>query len=457
MDTNQKIIEFNELHRMEGTGYALCHGVFDVLHAGHLAYFKSAKRYGSLVVSVTADRYVNKGPGRPYFTAQIRAQMLAALDVIDYVIISNYPTAVPIIKELRPSYYVKGPDYKDRSKDVTGEIHNEEAAVQAYGGELVFTEDETFSSSNILNRFFMGYSDDQLKVITQVKELGGEGLILEALDRLKCLNVSVIGEPIIDTYRFCTPEGISSKSPSISARYEYEESYQGGSWAIAAHLRDFVKSVDLRATEFYEDGYIEKIRYISGTQRVFEVTKIPKPRSLDIEIKDTDLLIVADFGHGLIDQIPQNDAFIALNVQTNSSNYGFNLLHKHTNFDYLSIDTREARLACHDREADPQTLAKEIAEEYPEARIALTLGSNGSCLIDGDHYCAPAFTDTVIDATGAGDAFFALSSCLVKTGCHPIVTLFLSNVFAGLKTKIIGNKHAVSRASLLKAVSSILK
>src|SRR5262249_21723274 len=95
-----------------------------------------------------------------------------------------------------------------------------------------------------------------------------------------------------------------------------------------------------------------------------------------------------------------------------------------------------------------------------EASIAMTLGSNGSVFFggrDGGEYFSPAFADNVVDATGAGDAFFCLTSCLLKAGAEPELIPFIGNVFAGLKTKIIGNKSAVSRAALAKAVTSILK
>ncbi len=94
------------------------------------------------------------------------------------------------------------------------------------------------------------------------------------------------------------------------------------------------------------------------------------------------------------------------------------------------------------------------------ASVAMTLGPNGSYYFPagtkGEHF-SPAFTDTVVDATGAGDAFFCLTSALLKADCPPDLVPFIGNVFAGLKTKIIGNKNAVSKSQLVKAISSILK
>lgn len=482
-----------------------CHGVFDVLHAGHLSYFRSAKKFGDiLVVTVTDDPFVNKGPGRPFFNSKVRSGMVAALELIDYVAINNAPTAVPAIQALRPDFYVKGPDYKDKARDASGAIYEEEKAVVAGGGELVFTDDETHSSSELVNKYFQPWNEEQQKMIATVKKAGGLPVIEEVLDRMSKQSVVVIGEPIVDTYIFCQPENISSKSPSISARFSYEENYAGGALAIANHLADFAQSTKILFTHGGEPYFhklltermdervqIEsqeirslptprKTRYITiqGAQRLFEITDLRSDQwthhspiefnrmILKANHKD-DTTIVADFGHGLFENTVLNASsdlvgFKALNVQTNSSNFGFNPFTKHRRFDYLSIDTREVRVAYHDRLSSVPALTGRLRKDLRRlgANASMTLGSLGasyfSCLTDRE-YIAPAFADSVVDATGAGDAYFAITSMLVKADCPQELIPFVGNVFAGLKTKIMGNKSAVSRAQLIKAVTAILK
>lgn len=505
----QKIISFEELKtlrdRFPDKKIVQCHGVYDVLHAGHLAYFSSAKQFGDLlVVTITADPFVNKGPGRPYFTGRVRASMVAALEDVDFVAISDFPTAVPSIEQLKPHFYVKGPDYRDKTKDVTGGIYQEETAVERHGGELKFTEDETHSSSSLLNRFFINWTEDQMKIITKVRELGGESRIDAVLDRVAEQKILIVGEPIVDTYRFCIPENISSKSPSISARFLYEENYAGGTLAIANHLADFGKEVHLLITHGDELYFREllkekmdervilhqvplkniptprKTRYIAvdKSQRIFEITDLRSDqwsansanafaqKMLDLSSK-MDLTIVGDFGHGLfengvLEATGQIKSFVALNVQTNSSNYGFNIYNKHKKFNYLSLDTREARIAFHDRYSPPIDIGRRARQDLKriEASVAMTLGSNGSYFFSGKgdgEYFSPAFADNVVDATGAGDAFFCISAALLKAEAPPELIPFIGNVFAGLKTKIIGNKNSVSRAQLVKAIGAILK
>jgi bifunctional ADP-heptose synthase (sugar kinase/adenylyltransferase) len=223
-----------------------------------------------------------------------------------------------------------------------------------------------------------------------------------------------------------------------------------------------------------------KTRYIAvdKSQRIFEITDLRSDQwsghserefsKLLIEnSKGMDSVVMADFGHGLfegevLNSIQDIKPFLGLNVQTNSSNYGFNIFRKHKRFDYLSLDTREVRMAYHDRYSPPVDLGRQAAIDLnPSGKsVSMTLGSNGSYYFSAKsrkEYFSPAFADNVVDATGAGDAFFCLTSVLLKAECPGELIPFLGNVFAGLKTKIIGNKHAVTKPQLMKAVGSILK
>src|SRR5688572_9861857 len=87
---NNKILRFDKLEtqlsdlRKRKKRVVLCHGVFDLMHPGHILYFQAAKREGDvLVVTLTPDQYVNKGPGRPVYNNQLRAESIAALQCVD--------------------------------------------------------------------------------------------------------------------------------------------------------------------------------------------------------------------------------------------------------------------------------------------------------------------------------------------------------------------------------------
>lgn len=141
--------------REQGLPIVHCHGAFDLLHPGHIKHLQAAKAMGDvLVVTLTADRFIRKGAGRPAFHERLRAESIAALRVVDYVAIAPWPTGVEAIEQVRPHVYVKGQDYADRSKDVSGVIAAEEAAVQRCGGKLAFTHEVQFSSTKLLNEYF---------------------------------------------------------------------------------------------------------------------------------------------------------------------------------------------------------------------------------------------------------------------------------------------------------------
>ena len=104
----------------------MCHGVFDVLHIGHIKHFEQAKKIVDiLVVSVTSDEFVKKGPNRPAFNQNLRMKAISSLEAIDFVVISNEKTAINNLKKIKPNFYIKGKEYKDASLDLTGEIKNE--------------------------------------------------------------------------------------------------------------------------------------------------------------------------------------------------------------------------------------------------------------------------------------------------------------------------------------------
>ena len=131
-----------ERERSAGKSIVHCHGVIDLLHVGHIRHLEAARKLGDvLVVTVTPDRWVNKGPHRPAFTEQLRAEALASLECVDYVALNEWPTAVETIRLLRPDFYVKGKAREAGPRDHTDAIVQEEEAVRAVGGRIHFTDE----------------------------------------------------------------------------------------------------------------------------------------------------------------------------------------------------------------------------------------------------------------------------------------------------------------------------
>ena len=155
-----KILDFEDLSKKieslksDGKKIVHCHGCFDLMHPGHIKHFQAAKKMGDiLVVTITPDKYVDKGTGRPVFNETLRAESIAALECVDYVSINKWPTAKDTLRLLKPDIYVKGQEF-EKLEDKTGKIQQEYAVVKEIGAEIKFTHEIVFSSTQLLNKFF---------------------------------------------------------------------------------------------------------------------------------------------------------------------------------------------------------------------------------------------------------------------------------------------------------------
>jgi rfaE bifunctional protein nucleotidyltransferase chain/domain len=133
-----------------------CHGCFDMMHPGHIKYFQASKEMGDiLVVTITPDQFVDKGPGRPVFDQGLRAESIAALESVDYVAVNCWPTAEETLRLLLPNYYVKGQEF-EKLQDKTGKIQKEVEVVKEIKAEMKFTHEIVFSSSKLIKEHFSG-------------------------------------------------------------------------------------------------------------------------------------------------------------------------------------------------------------------------------------------------------------------------------------------------------------
>lgn len=139
--------------KSQGKKIVHCHGCFDLMHPGHIKYFQAAKKMGDvLVVTVTPDIYVDKGPGRPIFNETLRAESIAALECVDYVAINQRPTACETLSLLRPDIYVKGQEFENL-EDKSGKIQKENEVIREIGAEIRFTHEIVFSSTQLIDKY----------------------------------------------------------------------------------------------------------------------------------------------------------------------------------------------------------------------------------------------------------------------------------------------------------------
>lgn len=136
-------------NRARGLTHAFANGCFDLLHVGHVRYLEAARREADrLIVAINDDSSVRglKGPGRPILSAAERAELVAALRAVDYVVIFDEPTVTPLLTLLKPEVHCKGTDY-------TVDTVPERDTVRAYGGRIAIVGDpKDHSTRDLLGR-----------------------------------------------------------------------------------------------------------------------------------------------------------------------------------------------------------------------------------------------------------------------------------------------------------------
>jgi rfaE bifunctional protein nucleotidyltransferase chain/domain len=151
----EDIVKIISRLKAEGKKIVHCHGCFDLMHPGHIKYFQAARKMGDiLVVTVTPDVYINKGPGRPVFNETLRSESIAALECVNYVSLNKWPTAEETLRLLKPDIYVKGQEFENLD-DKTGKIQKEYEVIKEIGAELRFTHEIVFSSTKLLSEYFI--------------------------------------------------------------------------------------------------------------------------------------------------------------------------------------------------------------------------------------------------------------------------------------------------------------
>ena len=508
MAADAKILELGALAevsgrlRAAGKTVVLCHGVFDLLHVGHIRHFEEAKAMGDvLVVTLTPDHYVNKGPHRPAFTDALRARVIAALDVVDYVAVNRWPTAADTIRLLKPSLYVKGPDYAEAEKDVTGGITLEADAVRAVGGEVRFTTGLTFSSSKLLNDYQPLFAPDVVAWLNEFRARRRAGDIVPFIEGVRSLRALVVGEAILDEYVYCDTLGKSAKEPILALKHLSEERHAGGSLAIANHLAAFCDRVDLvtyLGSERSHEAFIRaqlhpnvvptfivkpgaptivKRRFVenylgSKLMEVYEIDDEPLAPAADAALCATlrerldacDLAIVADFGHGLLtararETLCASAKYLAVNTQINAANAGFHTISKYRRADYVCLHEGEVRLDRRDRSRDLGDLVAEVGRHLACRRVMITRGKHGTLLYrDGEGFSScPSFAIRVLDRLGAGDAVLAVTALGAAREWPSDILAFVANVVGAQAVTIVGNQRAIDRVAVLKSVESLLK
>jgi len=476
----------------------MCHGVFDVVHPGHIRHFLFAKNKAPiLVASLTADRHIQKGEGRPHVPEKLRAINLAALEFVDYVIIDDNELPIENLSIIKPDLFVKGYEYSPVQLN-TKKTSEEIQLVQSYGGQVIFSPgDFILSSSSIINKTPPNIKVDKLLLLMNRANIKFSDLI-NATQSLSNQKVHVVGDLIIDSYTYCSVIGGQIKTPTISLKFESRLDLVGGAGIVAKHLKSAGADVELTTVvgddalgEFAKSdltnhgvkffGYVDKNRpttnknvFIADGYRLLKVddldnTSITDDQASEITSRishtDAEVVIFSDFRHGIFNKrtIPSMVGSIPRNIlkvadSQVASRWG-NIL-EFNDFDLITPNEKEARFSLADQDSGIRALASNLYRESKCKTLILKLGSRGiltttssdSQTLD-DYFVMDSFVDNLIDPVGAGDALLAYATLvLAKTG-NVVLASIIGNLAAACECEKEGNEPIIPRDIIDKILS----
>ncbi len=471
--------------RPRGKKVIMCHGTFDIVHPGHIRHLMYAKSKADiLVVSVTADEHIKKANFRPYVPDTLRAFNLAALQMVDYVVIDQNAKPLENLSAIQPDYFAKGYEYV--AGQVDPRTQEEIDILNGYGGEFIFTPgDIVYSSSAIIESGPPNLASEKLLTLLEGEKLAFADL-RSSLEKLTGLNVHVVGDLIVDSYSYTTLIGGNIKTPTFSVRHEQRNDYVGGAGVVAKHLRaaganvtlttvlgddpmkDFALAdlekagVKVNAVIDHTRPTINKNAFIAGGYRLLKVDTLDNRgiggRILEefrAHIGDTgcDATIFSDFRHGIFnpETIPPLVAAIPSGIfkvadSQVASRWG-NILDFH-DFDLLTPNEREARFALGDQDSVVRPLALKLYREARCKTLILKLGERGLITyrtLPANYedvrafFVVDSFANKIVDPVGAGDALLAYSSMVMATSGNPIIASVLGAMAAACECEFDGN------------------
>ena len=267
-------------------------------------------------------------------------------------------------------------------------------------------------------------------------------------DKIKDYRVLLAGDGIMDEYRYVRVVGKAVKEAALSSVFESREVFHGGVWAAAEHARGFCAHVDVLTGPrvMWNRRQVDTV-YLRKLNVEHELQPGDEPK--DYDIRSYDLVIVTDFGHGtmtpeLIARVSKEARYLAVNAQTNGTNYGFNLITKYRRADFAVVDELEARLAAH----DDRSPIEDVILRLGFRNIIVTMGKNGAVGFDGAFERQGAVADKIVDTMGCGDAVLAVSSPFAAAGVPMRELIRIGNAAGAVKAGIVGHRGSVDRERL---------
>ena len=471
------------------SGAVLCFGHFNTIHPGHVRYFRSARQYGTpLVVALEGDNQLPESERARVFAESERAHAVAALDMVDYVVILDTGPLEALVQKMTPAALVLGKEFEysraSKVSSAVAEVRTQGADVHYDAGEIHYASTELFHSSpgelEIERwRMFQSAQKNQKVALSEM---------FSTLSQSKPPRTLVVGDTIVDRYVACDPVGMSNEAPVVVVKELETQDYVGGAGIVAAHVAALgaqctyisVTGVDNRAEfvassldDFGVDAQIVvdasrpttfKIRYLVENQKLFRVSYL-KEHSIPAHVEtqlvqkiadmapNVDSILVSDFVYGVITpriietllSVSREQKIPIFGDLQCSSQVG-NIL-KFQNFDLICPTEREARIALSNHDDGVEYVANLLMGKTNSANMILKLGAEGFIAYAGEgngellqrqHF--PALTVNPVDVAGAGDALLAAMSVGLTYGLSLMQASALACCASAIAVQTVGNR-----------------
>jgi rfaE bifunctional protein kinase chain/domain len=468
-------------------------GHFNVLHPGHLRLLRFAREYGShLAVGVTSDRLAGSAAHVP---EQMRLEGVQSNSWVDEAFIVDEPVS-QVIERLRPEFVVKGKEHESR-------FNPESAALDLYGGKLLFSSGETvFSSLDLIRREFNDF--DSRSIGLPHDYLARHGIDQQRLAALTAkfadLRVCVVGDLIVDEYITCQPLGMSQEDPTIVVTPIDSVRFVGGAGIVAAHAAGLGTSVRLltiagsdATREFAEKALHEasvetriliddsrpttlKQRFRCRGKSLLRVSHLHQGAisvalqarllaELEAVLRDIDLLVFSDFNYGclpqpLVDRMTQSAEDLGVMMAADSqSSSQVGDIGRFRRMALLTPTEREARISTRNHEDGLVVLAEALRRQSTAKNILLKLGEEGLLIHAGIGEANDWLTDRVSalntapkDVAGAGDSLLITSALTLASGGTIWEAACLGSLAAAVQVGRVGNTP-IKTSELLREIS----
>jgi bifunctional ADP-heptose synthase (sugar kinase/adenylyltransferase) len=461
----------------------MCHGVFDVVHPGHVRHLLYAKSKADvLVCSITADRHIAKGLHRPHVPQDLRAMNLAAFEMIDYVVIDHNDKPIENLRTIQPDFFAKGFEYT--AGTLPPKTAEEAAAVESYGGEMIFTPgDIVYSSSALIDLAPPGILLEKLQIVMERHGVTFDTL-RATLDAMVGRRVHVVGDTIVDSLTQCSMIGGQSKTPTMSVLFEKRTDFVGGAGVVAKHMKAAGADITL-STVLGSDGFkefitedllaagvslnavvdatrptVNKNAIVVGGYRLLKIDTLDSRSISDnilgeitgaIRSTPADAIVYSDFRHGIFNR-RTNPEFLealpdgVLRVADSQVASRWGNIVDFKGFDLITPNEREARFALADQDSGIRPLASRLYDEAQCKLLIMKLGARGVMVCcSPDHesldsfFVLDSFVDKVIDPVGAGDALLAYATLALAAGGNNAAATILGSMAAARECELDGN------------------